>query len=139
MLAAFDAACCAANGVPLREPRNPSEPELFQLSVLPTGSVIVTMVLLNVACTYAMPNGTFLRSRFLNFLFLPALPAAGLPAPDFCSGFAIRFYPSLSSCRQLCPCAGPCECGRWCGCAVREPAMSAGDAYRDSSGCRSDA
>src|SRR5271157_192210 len=103
MLAAFEAACCAAKGVPLREPRNPSEPELFQLSVLPTWSVMVTMVLLNVACTYAMPNGTFLRSRFLNFLVLPVLAAAGLPAPAFCSALAIRFYPSLSSCRQLCP------------------------------------
>src|ERR1035441_149929 len=69
--AAFEAACCAAQGVPLREPRKPSEPELFQLSVLPTWSVMVTMVLLNVACTCAMPNGTFLRSRFLNFLFFP--------------------------------------------------------------------
>src|SRR3954470_24651781 len=29
-LAAFIAACCAANGVPLREPRKPSEPEDFQ-------------------------------------------------------------------------------------------------------------
>jgi hypothetical protein len=37
MFAAFEAACCAAKGVPLRDPRNPSEPELFQLSVLPTG------------------------------------------------------------------------------------------------------
>jgi len=46
-------------GRALREPRKPSEPELFQLNVLPTGSVMVTMVLLNVACTYAMPNGTF--------------------------------------------------------------------------------
>ncbi len=39
MLAAFDAACCAAKGVPLREPRKPSEPELFQLKrvALPVG------------------------------------------------------------------------------------------------------
>src|SRR5208283_2428074 len=122
MLAALEAACCAANGVPLRDPRKPSEPELFQLSVLPTGSVMVTMVLLNEAWMCAMPNGTFLRSRFLNFLFLPALPV-----PAFCSGFAIRFYPSLSFCRQLCPCAGPCECGHWCGCAGRAPAANAGD------------
>src|ERR1019366_5823110 len=128
MLAAFDAACCAAKGVPLREPRKPSEPELFQLSVLPTGSVMVTMVLLNVACTCAMPNGTFLRSRFLNFLPLPALAA-----PAFCSGFANRFYPSLFTCRQSCPCGGPCGCGHWCGCAGREPAASAGDGCRDNS------
>src|ERR1035441_4907954 len=100
MPAAFEAACCAANGVPLREPRNPSEPELFQLSVLPTWSVMVTMVLLNVAWMCAIPNGTFLRSRFLNFLFLAALPAPVLPAPAladpaFCSAFAIRFYSLL--------------------------------------------
>src|ERR1035438_2827789 len=139
MLAAFEAACCAAKGVPLREPRNPSEPELFQLSVLPTWSVMVTIVLLNVACTCAMPNGTFLRSRFLNFLFLPALPAPALPAPVFCSGFAIRFYPSLSSCRQLCPCAGPCGCGHWCGYAGREPANPAGDDCHGSFECRSGA
>ena len=49
MLAAFEAACCAANGLLLREPRKPREPELFQLRVLPTGSVIVTIVLLNEA------------------------------------------------------------------------------------------
>src|ERR1700733_6430603 len=48
-LAAPTAACCAANGVPLREPRKPSEPDDFQLSVLPTWSVMVTMVLLNEA------------------------------------------------------------------------------------------
>src|SRR6188768_3852504 len=31
LLAAVNDACCAANGVPLREPRKPSEPELDQL------------------------------------------------------------------------------------------------------------
>src|SRR5579872_48551 len=46
MLAAFEAACWAANGVPLRDPRKPSEPELFQESTLPAGSEIVTIVLL---------------------------------------------------------------------------------------------
>ena len=35
MLAAFEAACCAANGVPLRDPRKPSDPELFQDRTLP--------------------------------------------------------------------------------------------------------
>src|ERR1700744_4556438 len=74
-LAAPAAACCAANGVPLREPRKPSEPEDFQESVLPCWSVMVTMVLLNVAWINTSPNGTFLRSRFLNFLFLPTLAA----------------------------------------------------------------
>ena len=54
----------------------------------------------------------------------------------FCSGFAIRFYPSLSFCRQSCPCAGPCGCGHWCGCVAHAPARSAGGVCRDSSGCR---
>src|SRR6266702_2777251 len=64
-LAAPTAACCAANGVPLREPRKPSEPELFQDSVLPVWSVIVTIVLLKLAWMNTRPNGTFFRSRFL--------------------------------------------------------------------------
>src|SRR6185295_12013001 len=47
LLAAVSAACCAANGVPLREPRNPSDPALDQETVLPSGSAIVMIVLLN--------------------------------------------------------------------------------------------
>src|SRR5580698_3387158 len=121
MAAAFDAACCAANGVPLREPRKPSEPELFQLSVLPAWSVMVTMVLLKLAWMKTSPNGTFFRSRFLNFLFLPAVLA---PAALFCV-FAM-IISSLSSCRQPCPCGDPCACERWCGCAGREPAANGG-------------
>src|SRR3954451_24871060 len=35
ILAALLAACCAANGVPLRDPRKPSEPELFHESTFP--------------------------------------------------------------------------------------------------------
>src|ERR1019366_7180465 len=55
MFAAFIAACCAANGVPLRDPRKPSEPELFHDSTLPVMSVIVTIVLLKEACTCTSP------------------------------------------------------------------------------------
>ena len=51
MLAAFEAACCAANGVPLRDPRKPSDPELFHDRTLPFMSVMVTIVLLKEACT----------------------------------------------------------------------------------------
>src|SRR5579872_2231221 len=76
MLAAFEAACCAAKGVPLRDPRKPSEPELFHDTVLPFGSVIVTMVLLKDACTCTSPCGTCLRSFFLNFFVLPFLSPA---------------------------------------------------------------
>src|ERR1700739_495138 len=128
MPAAFAAYCCAANVVPLREPRKPSEPALFQLIVFPTWSVMVTMVLLNEAWICATPYGTFLRSRFLNFLVLPAFAA-----PAFCSGFAIRSSPSLSSCLQSCPYGDPCGCGRWCECAVRAPGASDGDACHGSS------
>jgi len=44
-------ACCAANGVPFRDPRNPSDPALDHEIVLPSGSAMVTIVLLKVACT----------------------------------------------------------------------------------------
>src|SRR6202012_4446571 len=46
--AAFSAAICAAKGVDLREPLNPTCPAEAQLITLPCGSVIDTMVLLNV-------------------------------------------------------------------------------------------
>src|SRR5277367_2485543 len=36
LLAAVMAACCAANGVPLRDPRNPNEPALDQAMVWPS-------------------------------------------------------------------------------------------------------
>src|SRR5450759_1723811 len=48
-LAALAAACCAAKGVPLRDPRKPSDPELFHETVFPLGSVMVTIVLLKEA------------------------------------------------------------------------------------------
>src|SRR3954465_4388660 len=87
MLAAFCAACCAANGVPLREPRKPSDPELFQLTVLPCVSAMVTMVLLNVAWMWTIPKGTFLRSFFLK-VFPVRLPFFSV-APAAAAGLAI--------------------------------------------------
>ncbi len=45
---AFSAASCAANGVDLREPLKPTWPEDAQEITLPCGSVMDTMVLLNV-------------------------------------------------------------------------------------------
>src|SRR5271168_2278413 len=87
MLAAFDAACCAANGVPLRDPRKPSDPELFHDRTLPFMSVMVTMVLLKEACTCTSPWGTCLRSFFLKAFFLPFL--SGAAAPPAAAGFAI--------------------------------------------------
>src|SRR2546423_6494840 len=75
------AACCAAKGVPLRDPRKPREPELFQESTRPSRSQMVTRVLLNDAWMCTTAWGTCLRSFFLNCFFLPFFSgAAGAPA-----------------------------------------------------------
>src|SRR5687768_10515260 len=66
-VAAAEAACWAANGVPFREPLNPRVPALDQVTTLPSRSVMVTWVLLKEACTWAMPCTTCLFS-FLLFL-----------------------------------------------------------------------
>jgi len=76
LLAAVNAACCAANGVPLRDPRKPSEPELDHAMVFPSWSVMVTMVLLNVAWTCTTPVWTTRFSFFLKLFFLPAFTGA---------------------------------------------------------------
>jgi len=47
--AAFSPATCAAKGVDLRDPLKPPQPALDQLTTLPRGSDMVTIVLLNVA------------------------------------------------------------------------------------------
>src|ERR1700677_2518213 len=86
LFAAVSAACCAANGVPLREPRNPSDPALDQETVLPSGSAIVMIVLLNVAWMCTMPLWTMRFSFFLTTFFLAV----------FAGAFAI-----LSLCRFL--------------------------------------
>src|SRR5690606_18382377 len=63
-LPAESAATCAANGVLLREPLKPAPPEVAHERALPWRSVIVMIVLLKLACTWAMPSATF----FLTFL-----------------------------------------------------------------------
>src|SRR5712671_3534299 len=70
--AAVSAARCAANGVLLRLPLNPTVPDEAQQSASPLGSVIVTVVLLNVAlmCTTARLT---LR-RVFRFLALATVP-----------------------------------------------------------------
>ena len=75
-------------GVPLRDPRNPSDPELFHDRTLPFMSVMVTIVLLKEACTCTSPCGMCLRSFFLNVFFLPFLSGAAAPLPA-AAGFAI--------------------------------------------------
>src|SRR4051812_5047630 len=75
--AAVSAARCAANGVLLRLPLNPTVPEEAQHSASPLGSVIVTVVLLKVAlmCTTALLT---LRRvfRFLALATGPMLPGS---------------------------------------------------------------
>src|SRR5690606_29461144 len=61
---ADSAATWAANGVDLREPLKPAPPEVAHDRALPWRSVMVMIVLLNDACTWAMPSDTF----FLTFL-----------------------------------------------------------------------
>src|SRR5512138_1386210 len=68
--AASSAASCAANGVLLREPLKPRDPELAQEMVAPLTSVMVTMVLLNVDLMCAIPPAMFLRTAFLPGRFL---------------------------------------------------------------------
>src|SRR5580658_7628879 len=91
------AACCAAYGVPLREPLKPDEPAEAQLTTRPSGSVSVMIVLLNVAWMQTSPCGTIRFSFFLrnSFFRLAGLaPAAGAAAASLGS-FA------MSSCRTF--------------------------------------
>src|SRR5947209_4716527 len=89
--AAFCAATCAANGVPLREPLKPMRPALDQERTLPIGSVMDTMVLLNVAAIEATPCGTL----FFSFFFVPArrAPAFGARAVAILSSLALGRSP----------------------------------------------
>ena len=54
-----------ANGVDLREPLKPTVPADCQEITLPWGSVMLTMVLLNVDLICAAPTAMFLRSERL--------------------------------------------------------------------------
>src|SRR5690348_8398875 len=94
MLAALLAACCAANGVPLRDPRNPRDPELFHDRTFPAWSEIVTIVLLKDAWMCTTPNETCLRSFFLKVFFLPFFSGAAAP-PAAAAGLAMKISPWL--------------------------------------------
>src|SRR5690242_10598547 len=103
--AASYAACCAANGVPLRDPRKPRAPEEDCAIRFPSRSVIEIIVLLNDAAMYAIPAGIFFFSFLRKTFFLP--PAVG--------AFAIISYQVPSSSRRwhdvdLCACARSCAC-----------------------------
>src|SRR5665213_1022906 len=135
LLAAVSEACCAAKGVPLRDPRNPRDPELDQDSTFPTVSVIVMMVLLKDACTCTMPAGTFFFSFFLKDFFFPALAAAFA----MCDSILTRSSRSPSSYWPRCRAAVLCGYGRWCASAGRAPAGHGDGATRDTNPFRSGA
>src|SRR4029077_15267121 len=83
-LAASSPATCAAYGVDLREPLKPMVPADDQAIVLPCASVMVIIVLLNVAFTCATPDAMFLRSRLRTRLAsLPILDSFRGPAPNW--------------------------------------------------------
>src|SRR4051794_7306162 len=90
--AAFSAARPAANGVLLRAPLNPTVPADAHEIVSPLVSVIVTIVLLNVALMCATPRVTPLRIFFFG---APGLPAAAAP-PFACSDIgSVPLYADL--------------------------------------------
>src|SRR5437870_12287129 len=88
--AAESEACCAAYGVPLREPLKPIAPADDQHTARPSVSVMVTWVLLNVAWMCATPCGTTRRSRFFLNSFLRFAGFAGAPVSGAapCCSFA---------------------------------------------------
>src|SRR5687767_6922200 len=114
---AVSAATWAANGVDLREPLKPWPPDEAQASAPPWRSVIVMMVLLNDACTCAMPSATFLRTFLLTRR--AAVLTGGLAMVQCLENVTDG---RLTSSARRRPSWGPCVCARWCGCADRAPA-----------------
>src|SRR5919107_5454489 len=81
--AASYAACCAANGVPLREPRKPRAPADDCAIKFPSRSVIEIIVLLNDAAICTMPLGTFFFSFLRKTFFFPPAFAINFQIADF--------------------------------------------------------
>src|SRR5580692_3829129 len=79
--AAASAAIWAAKGVDLREPLKPTWPDEAQEMTLPPGSVMETMVLLNVLLIWACPCAMFLRSLRRTFLAPPVRLLGGKSDP----------------------------------------------------------
>src|SRR5689334_13720730 len=126
--AASYAACCAANGVPLRDPRKPRAPDDDCAIRFPSRSVIEIIVLLNDAAMYAIPDGIFFFSFLRKTFFLP--PAVG--------AFAIISYQVLSSSRPSHD-AALCAYAHLCACAARAREVRDDDAAHDKHRCPSDA
>src|ERR1700749_4312295 len=124
---AASAAICAANGVDLREPLKPTVPALAHEITAPVGSVIVTMVLLNVLLMWASPWATFFFSLRRTLVFAAACRLLGgihiLLVRKFEFGGEEAQRPEVtwpSSCRRQ-SASGPCGCERWSWCAARGP------------------
>src|SRR5215211_8004957 len=105
--AASYAACCAANGVPLREPRKPRAPADDCAIRFPSRSVIEIIVLLNDAAMCTMPLGMFFFS-FLrkSFFFPPALAIELFISYRVPSSSRSWHGADLCACERLYGCAG---------------------------------
>src|SRR6478735_504665 len=90
-LAAPSADSAAAYGVLLRDPLKPATPADPQLITAPLRSVIVMIVLLNVAWMWTCPWGTFFFSR-RRCLTAFLRSAIGLSGP---SGYFLRLTPTV--------------------------------------------
>ena len=112
---ALSAAICAAYGVDFRDPLNPCCPAEDHAIALPCASVMVTIVLLNVAETWATPEVIFLRSR----LRTRAVEAS-------------RAISKLPFSYQILAAPDPCGCARWCACADHARAIRDDGAGRGS-------
>src|SRR6266536_1087821 len=115
----------AANGVDLREPWKPTVPADAHEMTAPVGSVIVTIVLLNVLLMCAWPAATFFFSLRRTF-FAPAAVRLLGGIGQLLLGWSkvIRVITS-SSCRRS-PYDDPYGCGRWSACADHAPAGRCG-------------
>ncbi len=100
--AAASAASCAANGVDLREPLNPTWPLEAQAITAPEGSVMDTIVLLNVDLMCAWPWATFFFS-LRRTLDLAALWRVLGGIAFLCLRSSVR-WPARVRLRQGCPC-----------------------------------
>src|SRR5215831_1083951 len=116
----------AAYGVDLRDPLKPMVPADDHAIALPWASVMVIMVLLNDAFTWATPEAMFLRSRRRTRTVSLAILDPFVARRGESYIFTITF-----SCRRL-PWRGLCGSARWCGCVGREPAGRADAADRGS-------
>src|SRR5699024_10964000 len=108
VFAAASAAICAANGVDLREPLKPTVPADCHEITLPWGSVMLTMVLLNVDLMCAAPTAMFLRSERLMRVRTFFLVATG---SYLTSSFRRFAYEDPCGCVHSCACAGHAQEG----------------------------